>query len=409
MISQSELIGLRDEAERVLSGVLGSAIATIVFENKLTLTETERGELSNSIKQITDTLRLSRQELAEANRNLAYLKEFSENIIESAPVGIVTIDSLLKITYWNKGMDIITGIKRSGAFNKNILQLLPWITREMLQNHEEETAVQISPFKSLKINISPFKDPSGGYVVICEDITEKKEMEEQLMQASKLASIGKLTAGISHEIGNPLASISSLVQELRTLEPVSATNTEFTAESLETINNHLERIAKIVRSLGDFARVSTGEKVRSDIPEILDRTINLVRYDKRFRDIQIKTSIDSVPLIKVNPDQIQQVFLNLLLNAFDAMPQGGSIDIAIKMSDGFMEMVLKDTGIGMDESVIEKIFDPFFTTKPFGKGTGLGMSICYGIISEHNGTITVKSKIGKGTTFVIKLPAETDA
>ena len=409
MISQSELIGLRDEAERVLSGVLGSAIATIVFENKLTLTETERGELSNSIKQITDTLRLSRQELAEANRNLAYLKEFSENIIESAPVGIVTIDSLLKITYWNKGMDIITGIKRSGAFNKNILQLLPWITREMLQNHEEETAVQISPFKSLKINISPFKDPSGGYVVICEDITEKKEMEEQLMQASKLASIGKLTAGISHEIGNPLASISSLVQELRTLEPVSATNTEFTAESLETINNHLERIAKIVRSLGDFARVSTGEKVRSDIPEILDRTINLVRYDKRFRDIQIKTSIDKVPLIKVNPDQIQQVFLNLLLNAFDAMPQGGSIDIAIKMSDGFMEMVLKDTGIGMDESVIEKIFDPFFTTKPFGKGTGLGMSICYGIISEHNGTITVKSKIGKGTTFVIKLPAETDA
>jgi phosphoserine phosphatase RsbU/P len=290
MPTRSELIGLRDEAERVLSGVLGSAIATIVFENKLTLTETERGELSSSIKQITDTLRLSRQELAEANRNLAYLKEFSENIIESAPVGIVTIDSPLKITYWNKGMDTITGIKKTEAFNKNILRLLPWITKEMLLAQEEkEIALQISPFKSLKINISPFKDPSGGFVVICEDITEKKKMEEQLLQASKLASIGKLTAGISHEIGNPLASISSLVQELRSLGPMSVINSTFTEESLETINNHLERIAKIVRSLGDFARVSTGEKVRSNITEILDRTINLVRYDKRFRDIQIKT------------------------------------------------------------------------------------------------------------------------
>jgi signal transduction histidine kinase len=106
---------------------------------------------------------------------------------------------------------------------------------------------------------------------------------------------------------------------------------------------------------------------------------------------------------------MQQVFLNLLLNAFDAMPGGGGLDISIRTTDGFMEMFFKDTGIGMEESVIERIFDPFFTTKPLGKGTGLGMSICYGIIKEHNGTITVKSKKGEGTTFVIRLPFENNA
>ncbi len=213
-ISRQELIRLKDEAERILSGALGSAISTIIFEDKLTLTESERGELSSSIKQMTETLRLSRQELAEANRNLAFLKEFSENIIESAPLGIVTIDSGLMVKYWNKEIGNITGIKKREAFNRPVTELMPWVSREaFMQNEQREMTVQTPSLQTFKINISPFKDPSGGFVVILEDITEKKKMEEQLLQASKLASIGKLTAGISHEIGNPLASISS--QNLR--------------------------------------------------------------------------------------------------------------------------------------------------------------------------------------------------
>ena len=219
LLPRGHLIRLRDEAERFLSGALGSAIATIIFEDKLTLTEQERGDLSSSFKQITDTLRLSRQELAEANRNLAYLKEFSENIIESAPIGIVTIDSLLRVKYWNKGMETITNIKKSVAINRSVQPLLPWINRTIwMYNRPQEMVVQTPTQQTIKINISPFKDPSGGFVVIFENITEKKKMEEQLLQASKLASLGKLTAGISHEIGNPLASISSLVQELSSLE-----------------------------------------------------------------------------------------------------------------------------------------------------------------------------------------------
>ncbi|WP_333654191.1 ATP-binding protein [Dissulfurispira sp.] len=410
-LTSKELFELRNEAEKILSGAIGSSIAAIIFENKLVLTEKEREELSESIKHITESLRLSRQELADANRELSYLKEFSENIIESAPVGITTVDSLLRVKYWNKEMETITGIKKSEAFNSSIILLLPWIPGDvLLQNEQNEITFQTPTHQTFKINISPFKDPSGylagGYVVILEDITEKKKMEEQLFQASKLASIGKLTAGISHEIGNPLASISSLVQELMVRKPESNDDTEFTENSLKTINSHIERIARIVRSLGDFARISSVEKTVSSIPEILDRTINLVKYDKRFKDIHLDTEIGDIPRLLLNSDQIQQVFLNLMLNALDAMPEGGRLDIKMERAGNFIEIIFHDTGVGIEESVMDKIFDPFFTTKPFGKGTGLGLSICYGIIREHNGTITVKSKRGEGTTFVIKLPIQ---
>ncbi|MBI5057236.1 MAG: PAS domain S-box protein [Nitrospirae bacterium] len=404
-ISQDDLIRMRNEAEKILSGALGSPIAAIILEDKLTLTERERGELSSSIKQITDTLRLSRQELAEANRNLAYLKEFSENIIESAPVGIVTVDSLLMVKYWNREMETITGIKNSSAFNTSVLNLLPWIKRELFtQNMLGEMIVQTAAMQSFKININPLKDPSGGFVVIIEDITEKKKMEEQLLHSSKLASIGRLTAGISHEIGNPLASISSLVQEIRSMKLDSPEDVSFTEESLKTINSHIERIVKIVRSLGDFARISASEKTDIKIAEILDRTISLVSFDKRFKNIRMKLDVDSIPPLKVNPDQMQQVFFNLILNALDVMPEGGTLAVSIKETDGFVEIIFSDTGAGIEDSVLDRIFDPFYTTKTPGKGTGLGLSICYGIIKDHNGTINVKSKKGKGTTFIIRLP-----
>jgi signal transduction histidine kinase len=231
-------------------------------------------------------------------------------------------------------------------------------------------------------------------------------MEEQLQQASKLASLGKLTAGISHEIGNPLASISSLVQELKSLTMESGEDREFSSESLKTINSHIERIAKIVRSLGDFARISTKEKIPSNISEILDRTINLVKYDKRFKNVQLVPNIDPIPPFRINPDQIQQVFLNLMLNSIDAMPEGGKLTVSMKKTDSSVEVMFSDTGTGIDETIIDRIFDPFFTTKSPGRGTGLGLSICYGIIREHNGTITVKSRKGEGTTFTIRLPVE---
>ncbi len=407
-LTTQDIYQLRNYAETVLAGAIGSSMAAIIFEDKLALTEDERGVLSESIKSITETLRLSRQELADANKELSYLKEFSENIIESAPIGIATVDALLRVKYWNRAMAAITGITRAEAFNELIVVLLPWLpVNALMQNEENEELAGTGEF-TFKINISPFKDPSGGYVVILEDVTDKKTMEEQLQQASKLASIGKLTAGISHEIGNPLASISSLVQELRASDMDAQEELEFRGEALKTINNHIERIAIIVRSLGDFARTSYTKKTACAIPDILERTLSLVKYDKRFRYINLTIRISEVPRILANPDQIQQVFLNLMLNALDAMPYGGSLDITARQDGTLLTIVFSDTGTGIEEHAMDKIFDPFFTTKPPGKGTGLGLSICYGIIREHKGTIDFSSKRGEGTSFTIRLPLKID-
>ena len=329
-INQGDLIRLRDEAERVLSGALGSSIATILFEEKVTLTEEERGELSSSIRVMTDSLRLSRHELSEANRNLAHLKEFSENIIESAPLGIVTVDALLQVTYWSKEMERITGIRKPMALDHPVQPLLPWIERGAWGLGESKELVAQTPaFQTIKVSFSPFKDPSGGLVLILENITEKKIMEKQLLQTSKLASLGKLTAGISHEIGNPLASISSLVQELESLEMERKEDILFVRESMQTVHKHLGRISKTVRSLGDFARVSSSEKTLTDIGALIEQTVNLVKYDKRSKKIEFAIETKKVPDVKVNPDQIQQVSLNLMLNAIDAMPEGGRLKVEL--------------------------------------------------------------------------------
>ena len=263
-VHRQELRALRFEAERVLSGAIGSSLSSIIFEDKLVLSERERSELSSSLQQITASLRLSRQELAQTNLALSYLQEFSANIIESAPVGIASVDPSLRVNYWNRGMETLAGIAREAALDQPIDQLLPWLRRELLRGGaQREEIVQAPAQQCYRVNVSPFKDPSGGVVIIVEDITEKTKMEEQLLQSSKLASIGRLTAGISHEIGNPLASISSLVQELTALDGTAGEGPEFMRESLRSINGHLERISRIVRSLGDFARVSTARRSRA--------------------------------------------------------------------------------------------------------------------------------------------------
>ena len=178
----------------------------------------------------------------------------------------------------------------------------------------------------------------------------------------------------------------------------------FPSEALGTINTHIDRIARIVRNLGDFARLNPRQKVLTQLKDILEVTMSLVRYDKNFKKINIKTDFQEVPLVKVDPDQMQQVFLNLMLNARDAMPEGGELYISVKHRNGYAETVFADTGSGIDRDSREKLFDPFFTTKGPKKGTGLGLSICYSIIKDHGGRIEVESAMGRGTQFAIRLP-----
>jgi sigma-B regulation protein RsbU (phosphoserine phosphatase) len=400
------LIKLRGEAEIALSGTLGPSISSMVFQDNKVLTHDDRVKISDSVRKISSSLRLSRLELAEKNRQLALLTEFTENIIESVPLGIAMLDESLQVRYWNKAMEYITGVDKDGALNIQADLLLGCLEIDLFGPKIKEGEVickrklENSPPMTLKVFLNRVTGKHRGYVLVMEDITEKQKIEEELFRTSKHASVGRLAAGVSHEIGNPLASISSLVQEL-----LSEDFSDFASSSLHTINMNIERIARIVRNLGDFARLNPRQKVPTNLGDILENTVNLVRYDKNFRKIKIKTDIEDDPVLKIDPDQMHQVFLNLMLNARDAMPEGGSISINIKRD----ETVFSDTGAGIELNNREKLFDPFFTTKGPAKGTGLGLSICYSIIKDHGGTLDVDSKAGEGTSFIIRIPCKDDS
>jgi PAS domain S-box-containing protein len=404
-VPKEQLVLLRREAERMLTGALGTSIGTLVFQDRLMLPHDEAERVSNSLKQISSSLRLSRQELAEANRQLAVLKEFSENIIESLPLGVATLDEALRVKYWNSGMEMITGVEKADALGraaaKPLTCLEPRLFDPLVPEGEVTCRRNFDPQIVLKVNVSRLTGAQKGYVLVLENITEKKKIEEELFRATKHASVGRLAAGVAHEIGNPLASISSLVQELQT-----ENLTPFASSSLGTINQQVHRIARIVRNLGDFARLYPHQKTPTSLREILENTLNLVRYDKNFKKIEIHTDVQDTPPIKIDPDQIQQVFLNLMLNARDAMPEGGSLDISVRKENGFVEMLFADTGAGIDPEVRDKVFDPFFSTKGPAHGTGLGLSICYSIIKDHGGSIELDSEKGRGTRFIIRIPLE---
>ena len=404
-ISGEWLLRLRQEAERALSGALGTSISTLVFQDRLVLTHDEALRVSDSLQQISRSLRLSRQELAEANSQLAMLKEFSENIIESLPLGVATLDESLRVKYWNSGMEMITGVEKSDALDSAAPDLLTCLEPRLFTPnvHEGEITCKrnFEPQIILKGHMNRLTGGQKGFVLVLEDITEKKKIEEELFRATKHAGIGRLAAGVSHEIGNPLASISSLVQELLT-ENISS----FEKESLTTINQHVHRIARIVRNLGDFARLYPRQKLPTGLRDILENTLSLVRYDKNFKKIDIRTDVQDTPQLKIDPDQIQQVFLNLVLNARDAMPDGGSLDISVQQVEDHVELIFADTGRGIGADARDKVFDPFFSTKGPTKGTGLGLSICYSIIKDHGGTIELDSERDRGTRFVIRIPVE---
>ncbi|NTW65088.1 MAG: PAS domain S-box protein [Nitrospirae bacterium] len=404
-VSGDWLAKLREEAERVLAGALGPSVSTLVFRELGGSTPDDAHHISTSIQQISRSLRLSRQELAEANRQLAMLKEFSESIIESLPLGVATLDESHRVTYWNASMEMISGVEKSDALGRDAGKLLtclePHLFTAVIQEGEITCRRSFEPHIVLKGYVNRLTGAQKGFVIVLEDITEKKKIEEELFRATKHASVGRLAAGVSHEIGNPLASISSLVQEL-----LSEDGSTFLKGSLNTIHQHVNRIARIVRNLGDFARLYPRQRVPTDLKDILQNTIDLVRFDKNFKKIEVRTDVRNTHPIKLDPDQMQQVFLNLLLNARDAMPDGGKLDITVTQSDGHVEMVFADTGGGIDTEVKEKVFDPFFTTKGPTRGTGLGLSICYSIVKDHGGTIEIESEKNRGTKFIIKIPFE---
>nr|MDQ3043436.1 ATP-binding protein [Acidobacteriota bacterium] len=230
-----------------------------------------------------------------------------------------------------------------------------------------------------------------------------RRLNEQLIRTEKLAAMGTLAAGVAHEVNNPLASISSLIQMMQSNQNLD----EETKDKLKLISTQIGRITQVTRDMMDFARVRPAAKSLVDINAGLETALRLASFDKSFQKLQLKKSFtENLPPVLADTDQLQQVFLNLFLNARDAMPTGGELFIKTFPKDSDIQIEIADNGSGIDEKNIKQVFDPFFTTKPTGKGTGLGLAVCYGIITAHGGQIEVSENNARGTKFVILLPTD---
>jgi signal transduction histidine kinase len=261
--------------------------------------------------------------------------------------------------------------------------------------------------QSLLVNVAvaPFQtgdQPEAGWIIVIEDVTERANLEEQLRLSEKMAAIGLLAAGVAHEVNTPLTGISSFTQMLLDKAPPDDPKTAL----LEKIEQQTFRAAKIVASLLNLARPTSGETRVLDLNVVIADVLGLLEHQFKTHRIQVRRHLAS-PSVMVRGVEykLQQVFLNLLLNARDAMPRGGWVSVTTAVSDDEALVEVADTGVGIPAENLARIYDPFFTTKAEGRGTGLGLSVTYGIVQEHGGTLTCESDENQGTRFRLVLPA----
>jgi two-component system NtrC family sensor kinase len=239
-----------------------------------------------------------------------------------------------------------------------------------------------------------------GRLIIFDDITDRSELERRLVQADKLSSLGLLVAGVAHEVNTPLAVISTYAQMLAK----QVQGDEQKSRMLEKIAGQTFRASEIVNSLLNFSRTSTTEVADVNINRVITETLSIIEHQLKKANVEVKTRLDASVGVKGSPGKLQQVFINLFLNARDAMDGGGVLEIATASDDAGVHIDVSDTGHGIAPENLHRIFDPFFTTKGTKKGTGLGLSVSYGIMQEHNGAIEVFPRPGGGTRFHLEFP-----
>lgn len=244
---------------------------------------------------------------------------------------------------------------------------------------------------------------------MADDIERLRELNEQLIRTEKLAAAGTLAAGVAHEVNNPLASISSLIQMLQA-RPLTAENADEHREMLHLVSQQIARISQVLRDMMDFARARPPLRTALDINRIVADSIRLANFDKEFQKLRLTITLDQhAPQVFADADQLQQVFLNLLLNARDAMPDGGGeLQVCTEGDElaGEVTIEFADGGTGIAPEHRAHVFDPFFTTKPAGTGTGLGLAVCYGIVTAHGGRIELLPNNGQGTRVCVILPLQ---
>ncbi len=369
------------------------------------------------------------QQLHLKAEELGRMREFNDNILESLDDGLVVFDEDERIVRWNHALERFYGVRRTEALGRTLGELFDAPFMDALRAARQENPRGASLFKvpltsrhasadqgldptRLLVNATAVPLRSGadpdavtGTILLLEDLTDRVRLEEQLQISEKMASIGLLAAGVAHEVNTPLTGISSFTQML--LEGAEPGDPRTVL--LEKIERQTFRAAKIVNGLLTLSRPGTGgnERTAVDLNEVITDVFSLLEHQFTAGKIRVRRELLPSPVKMLGIEhQLQQVFLNLFLNARDAMPSGGWLTVVTRAEGGaFVVAEVADTGSGIPPEQLARIYDPFFTTKANGRGTGLGLSISYGIVEEHGGSIRCDSAVGQGTRFTVTLPA----
>jgi len=373
---------------------------------------------------LAEQLRRKEEELKERITDYSQLEKLYEHIVQNVASGLITVNEKGLITSFNRMAEEITGFKLGEVYQKNIADLFPgFIIKESLnsmglgkewakiQQGRWETKFQRKDgtILTLGFSVSPLKDSNDneiGTIFIFQDLTKIREMEEDLKRADRLAAIGTMAAGLAHEIRNPLASISGSIEIMKEEMDGSGQSPKL----MDIVLREIGRLDSLIADFLLFARPSSPQKNLVHLNKIITDLLQVIKNNPECRpSINFFTKFEEEIYLLGDEQQLKQAFWNLLINALQAMPNGGEINITLRRvystdqnEPGQVEIIISDTGMGIAESDLDKIFNPFFTTKE--QGTGLGLSIVHRIIEGHGGKITVQSQLNKGTIFRITLP-----
>ncbi|MGA8831456.1 MAG: response regulator [Desulfomonilaceae bacterium] len=406
---------LRMEASNFLTKPVSEELLSLSLKRSL-----EKVALRRKVKQYTRDLETL---VREANVELEKAYQFRENIIEHSPDAIVCIRKGGTIIIFNSAAEKLLGYRKEQVIGvMNIVQIYPQgVARKIMKDlksgdfggpdtlQKRQVLLVDKHGNELPVYISAAilyeNGMEAGSVGIFTDLRERIKLEKQLLRSEKLSSLGKLSAGIAHEINQPLTGVLTFAHLLAK----KFKNDEPTRKDLEIIVRETTRIRGIVQGILDFAREMPMQRKPLKIEQVLEQTLEIIVHQQRFFGITlVKKYGAGIPNVVVDSNLMEQVFMNIILNALDAMHGTGTLTIRTRKIDEFVEIEFQDTGSGMPEAMLDKIFDPFFTTKDSteGMGMGLGLAVSYGIVKNHNGDIVVSSTEGVGTTFTIKLPLE---
>ncbi len=381
-------------------------------QEDVTLLTTLAGQAAIAI----ENARLYRR-LRDVSQSYQELHEANDRILRSVNLGIYTVNANLEITSWNRRMEEVSGVKAARAIGRRLTNLFPTLAEEgvieriqmvlesgrpgklrlLHRNHDGQCQIQ-------KRRLAPLRDGEqvNGVAVIVEDITEFQRLLDQTVHSEKLVEVGRLSAGIAHEINNPLGVIMYAAELLMREEGL----TPFQNEMAERIVSEVGRLKILTGGLLSFSQPRKSLNRLVEVNVLIEDVLQLVRYELQKQSTQIETDFAVLPVVSADPNKLKQVVINLVMNAAQALGYGGKVTLQTRSrGNDEVELVISDNGPGMAADIQRQVFKPFFTTKADGEGTGLGLYICDNIIKEHGGSIALKSKPGEGTAFVIRLPA----